>query len=95
MTDRDRPRLNITLDADLKKRAEDVADQLNLPLSRLIEDVLAEFLELYEEDPTVGVEVRKSVTDRKKAESPSSKEESAKEEIENILEAMEESDPKN
>lgn len=95
MTDRDRPRLNITLDPDLKERADHLADELDVPLSRLIEEILHEFIDRYEEDPMVGVKVRKSIADRKQTESTPEDEETAKQEIKNILDAFDETEAEN
>lgn len=92
MTNRDRPRLNITLDRDLKKQLDEVASELDITRSRLIEDVVAEFLDLYEDDPMVGIRLRKSVTERKRQESTSGADQQAKEEIKQILDALDETE---
>lgn len=89
MTKRDRPRLNITLSPDLKDQLKQLSEKLNLSVSRLIEEVMYEFLDLYEQDPMVGSKVKKSIIDRKKQQRASAEEEQAKEEIEQILDALE------
>jgi len=87
MTERRRPRLNITLDPEIKKRVLEVSEDLDVTVSRLIEEVLHEFLELYRNDPTVGMDVKKSVTERKNDES-TRKEKETRKQIEAILEDM-------
>ncbi|MFB6356162.1 MAG: hypothetical protein ABEJ65_06565 [bacterium] len=89
MVDRDRPRLNITLDADVKQRIRDVADDINVSTSRLIEAITREFLQEYEDNPMLGNQFRKEISDRRyKTEdtAESGEEEEAKQEIQNILE---------
>ena len=47
MVDRNRPRLNITLDSQIKKEVKRVAGELNLSVSRLLEYIIEDFLADY------------------------------------------------
>lgn len=89
MMNRQRPRLNITVDPDLKERLQSLADRLNISVSRLIEEVMFEFLELYQEDPMIGSRVKKSILDRKREPTATEDETEAKKQIEQILNALE------
>ena len=89
MMNRQRPRLNITVDPDLKERLQSLADRLNISVSRLIEEVMFEFLELYQEDPMIGSRVKKSILDRKRETTATEDETEAKKQIEQILNALE------
>lgn len=85
MTDRDRPRLNLTLDPDVKERIKVEAKKLNVPVSRLVEEVLRRFLEASNEDPMVAPRVRKEIKDRQYG---SDEDEPDEEAIQNILDRM-------
>jgi len=92
MTDRRRPRLNITLESSLKERLQSLAEHLNISVSRLIEEVMFEFLELYQEDPMIGSKIQKSILDRKRQNRNQGSEEQARQQIDEILNALEETE---
>lgn len=85
MANRNRPRMNLTLDCEVKERIKNEAEKLNVPVSRLVEEVLRRFLEASSEDPMVAPRVRKEIKDR---QYESDDEEPSKEAIENILDRM-------
>lgn len=85
MTNRDRPRLNITLDAEVKDRLKDIASSLDVTSSRLIEEVLREFLDSFEEDPMTGRRLKKCIEDRKRN---ATDEDDKSQAVKNILEQM-------
>lgn len=87
MADRNRPRMNLTLDPDVKQRIKTEAEKLNVPVSRLVEEVLRKFLEASSDDPMVAPRVRKEIKDR---QYESAEEEPSEEAIENILDRMDE-----
>lgn len=89
MTDRHRPRFNITLDSDVKTRIGDIAGELNLSSSRVIEEVLREFIDLYDDDPMVGRRLRKQIEDRKREKN---EDDEIAETVRNILDRMDELD---
>lgn len=87
MPDRNRPRLNITLDPEVKERAQAAARTLDVSTSRLVEEVLREFLRSHEEDPMVGRTLRREIEDRKNQNAGGT---GTPEQIKNILEQMDE-----
>lgn len=89
MAERERPRLNITLDAEVKEQIKIEAEKLNVPVSRLIEEVLRKFLEASGEDPMVAPRVRKEIKDRKRQ---SDTEDPSEDAVQNILDRMDEVD---
>ncbi|MFB6345034.1 MAG: ribbon-helix-helix protein, CopG family [bacterium] len=85
MADRDRPRLNLTLDPDIKDRIKTEAQKLNVPVSRLVEEVLRKFLEASSDDPMVAPSVRKDIKDRQYQSDDTDPSDEA---IQNILDRM-------
>ncbi len=63
---RKRPRLNITLDPNIKIRAEEIAARLNLPISRLIEQLLIDFSEKLKSNPQTVSQMTQKINDRLK-----------------------------
>jgi hypothetical protein len=85
MTKRDRPRLNVTLAPDIKTEIKSIAEESGVPVSRLIEEVLREFLSTYEDDPMIVRRITKQIEDRKReSEEPDEETET----IRNILDQM-------
>jgi antitoxin component of RelBE/YafQ-DinJ toxin-antitoxin module len=89
VADRDRPRLNVTLDAEVKDEIKDTSDELGVPISRLIEEVLREFIDSYREDPMIGRRLHKQIQERKREDN---QEDEPSETVRNILERMDEVD---
>jgi len=47
MVNRNRPRLNVTLAPEIKKKIKNLAGELDLSVSRLLEFIIADFIEKY------------------------------------------------
>lgn len=86
MVERNRPRLNITLDPEIKDRIKTEASKLNVPVSQLVEEVLRRFLEASSDDPMVAPSVRKEIKDRQ--HESASENDPPEEAIQNILDRM-------
>jgi len=71
---RDRPRMNITLDPAVKERIQSAASRLNVTASRLIEEVTRRFLEDYDDNPTLGIEVKRAIEQTKVEDDPEKRE---------------------
>lgn len=89
MADRDRPRLNVTLDAEVKDEIKSTSEELGVPISRLIEEVLREFIDSYRDDPMIGRRLHKRIRERKRE---ASEPDEPSETVRNILERMDEVD---
>jgi hypothetical protein len=85
MANRDRPRLNVTLAPDIKKEIKSIAQESGVPVSRLIEEVLREFLSTYRDDPMIARRITKQIEDRKRK---SDEDDQETETIRNILDQM-------
>lgn len=85
LTERNRPRLNITLDSSIKQKLNETADELDLSVSRLIEAISRDFLDRLDDDPTVGHQIRRK---NRKATQEDEAEDDRDEQIDNILEEM-------
>lgn len=88
MADRDRPRMNITLDAEVKDEIKGIADELGISTSRLIEETIREFIRSYRDDPMIGRRIHKKIDERKR----STEEKEPSETVQNILDRMDEID---
>lgn len=84
--DRKRPRLNVTLDADVKQKLEEKARAMSVSKSRLIEALIREFLELSREDPEVDIRVRRAIQEQKDARDGN--QQSREQQIEDILDRL-------
>jgi len=82
---RHRPRLNITLDQDVKRDLTRKADAMSVSRSRLIEALIREYLQMSRDDPRLDMRVRRAI--REGSTSSGSEAEEA-EQIEAILEQM-------
>lgn len=84
LTERNRPRMNLTLDPEVKDNLKKAAAELNLSVSRLLEEIAANFLSRYEDDPLVGYELKRESKIKDDSETTSEKEE----QIDRILDQM-------
>lgn len=78
----------MTLDAEVKEDIKDIAEDLGVSTSRLVEETIREFIRSYREDPMIGRRIHKKIDERKR----SSDEEESSETVRKILEQMDQFD---
>ncbi|MGM0381573.1 MAG: DUF6364 family protein [bacterium] len=81
MVKRNRPRLNVTLDREVKERMKKIAADLGLSLSRLLEFILEDFLEEYEQQDSLPADLEEKIKSFRKEKTGQTEEK----QIENIL----------
>ncbi len=86
MTKRDRPRMNLTLAPEVKEEIRSISKGMGVSVSRLIEEILREFMQTCEGDPMIARRISKKIEDRKRQKDEDGE---TSETIRNILERME------
>ncbi len=79
MVNRSRPRLTLTVNSDLKKQLKRAAVRLDLPVSRLVELLVRDFLTEYSKNPELESNIKRKVEEMKKSPGEINKEKSKKE----------------
>ncbi len=76
--------MNLTLDAEVKEEIKEIAEDLGLSTSRLVEETIREFIRSYRDDPMIGRRIHKKIDERKR----STDEEQPSETVQKILDRM-------